>query len=110
MMTTHECQAEAKPCSTQEYNKSCRKSTTKVVGLCYNPAHFPGECPSHEHWPTRRASSIHSMGRCPVQNYRQTTMGSLAKHRSRTDRFIDAIFVGMVLISISGLLYVFSHR
>ena len=103
-------QAEANACSSKMYNKSCIKSTTKVVGACYNPAHFPGECPSHEHWPTSRASSLHSVERCPVQNYTQTTMGSLARHRSLTDRFIDAIFVGMVLISVSGLLYVFSHR
>lgn len=37
-------------------------------------------------------------------------MDSLAKHRSLTDRFIDAVFVGMVLLSVSGLLYVFSHH
>ena len=106
---TYGCQAEAKT-GSQKYNKSCTKGTTKAVGVCYNPAHFPGECPSHEHWPTRRASLIHSVERCPVQNHNQTTMGSLVKHRSRTDRFIDAIFLVMVLISISGLLYVFSHR
>ena len=105
----HGCQAEAETDSSQEYNKSRRKSTTKVVGVCYNPAHFPGECPSHEHWPTCRASS-HSVERCPAHNKTQTTMSSVAEHRSLTDRFIDAIFVGMVLISVSGLLYVFSHR
>ena len=108
---TSVCQAEAKTSSSQKYNKSCRKSTTKVVATCYNPAHFPGECPSHEHWPIRLASSIHSVERCPVHNSEgQRTMGSLAKQRSLTDSFIDAIFVGMVLISISGLLYVFSYR
>lgn len=46
------------------------KNTTKVVAVCYNPAHFPGKCPSHEHWPTRRAS-IHSVGRCPAHNLRK---------------------------------------
>lgn len=106
----HECQSEAKTGGSQRCNKSCRKSTTKVVAACYNPAHFPGECPSHEHWPNRRAST-HSVGRCPAQHSKnQTTMDSLAKNRSLTDRFIDAIFAGMVLISISGLLYVFSQR
>ena len=110
-MTTHGCQAEAKPCSTQEYNKSCRKNTTKVVAACYNPPHFPGECPSHEHWPNRRASIHSPVERRPVQtSEKQPTMGSLAKNRSLADRFIDAIFLGMVVISVAGLLYVFSHR
>src|SRR5215469_11970468 len=107
---THRCQAETKTCGAQKYNKSCRKGTTKVVGVCYNPAHFPGECPSHEHWPTRRAS-VHSVEWCPAHTReRQPTMESLEKNRSVTDRFIDAIFVGMVLISTSGLLYLFSRR
>jgi hypothetical protein len=103
-------QTEAIIYSPEKYSKSCIKSTTKVVDVCYNPAHFPGECPSHEHWPTRRASSIHSVERCPAQNFeRQTTLDSQARDRSLIDRFIDAIFASMVVISISGLLYVFSH-
>jgi len=105
------CSDQVKTSSAQEYNKSCRKNTTKVVAMCYNPFHFPGECPSHEHWPTRRASTYSPVGRCPAQHSgKLTTMGSLAKHRRLTDRFIDAIFLGMVVISVAGLLYVFSHR
>ena len=96
---------------TQKYNKSCTKNTTKVVAVCYNPFHFPGECPSHEHWPIRRASIHSPVVRCPAQHSgKRTTMGSLAKHRRLTDRFIDAIFLGMVVISVAGLLYLFSHR
>lgn len=102
---------QVKSSSTQEYNKSCRKNTTKVVAVCYNPFHFPGECPSHEHWPIRRASIHSPVGRCPAQHpSKRTTMGTLAKHRRLTDRFIDAIFLAMVVISVAGLLYLFSHR
>ena len=104
------CQIKAKTGSSQEYNKSCRKNTTKVVAVCYNPAHFPGECPSHEHWPNRRASIHNSVERCPAQpREKQTAMDSLAMNRNLTDRFIDAIFASMVLISLAGLLYVFSQ-
>lgn len=104
------CQREAETWSSKRYNKSCRKNTTKVVAVCYNPAHFPGECPSHEHWPNRRASIHNSVERCPAQSReRQTTMDSLAKNRSVTDRCIDAIFASMVLISLVGLLYVFTQ-
>jgi len=104
------CQREGEDWSSQRYNKSCRKNTTKVVALCYNPPHFPGECPSHEHWPNRRASIHNSVERCPAQSReRQITMDSLAKNRSRADRFIDAIFASMVLISLAGLLYVFTQ-
>lgn len=105
------CSDQVKTSSTQEYNKSCRKNTTKVVAICYNPFHFPGECPSHEHWPNRRVSIHSPVGRCPAQpSGKRTPMGSLAKHRRLTDRFIDAIFLGMVVISVAGLLYLFSHR
>jgi|SRR5215469_9825817 len=104
------CQTDVKTWGSQKYNKSCRKSTTKVVVVCYNPAHFPGECPSHEHWPNRRASIHNSVERCPAQSREtQTTIDSMAKNRRLTDRFIDAIFAGMVLISLAGLLYVFTQ-
>ena len=105
------CSDQVKTSSIHGYNKSCTKNTTKVVAVCYNPFHFPGECPSHEHWPIRRASIHSPVGRCPAQHsVKRTTMGSVAKHRRLTDRFIDAIFLGMVLISVAGLLYLFSPR